>query len=431
MITDRVSARGSGRREVLLAGAEKFGTPCYVYFADRIRKRIDTVRDALGGRFGISYAVKSNPNMGLIDRIRDRCVTLDVSSIGEVERCLAIGASASDLTFSGPAKREEELARAVEVGVGEMVCESVQEAFLLDRLAGEAGKVMNVLIRINPKRSPKQFGVNMSGKPSQFGVDEEEMPRAIEAILGMRHLRLIGFHIYSGTNSLSVEAISENFSIFIDLFSRFSEMYELVPEKLVFGSGFGVPYHDGDDPLDLPALARRLNDQIDAMKQNPRLARAALALEMGRYLIAPEGFLLTRVIRNKSSRGTTICLCDAGFNNHLAACGMMGTIIRRNWPIENVSSTDAASSKEYTLVGPLCTTIDILASDIELPETNDGDLLAIGSSGAYGHTASPARFISHPEPREILAIEHGGSVEFVDVSESPRTPDYASVISRD
>lgn len=427
----KVHAREGGRREVLLGAAERFATPTYVYLVDRMRARIETVRDAMGGRMGVSYAVKSNPNMGLIDAIRDLCITLDVSSIGEVERSLAIGAPAAQLTFSGPVKREEELARAVEVGVGEMVCESVEEAETLDRLGAEAGKTMGVLIRINPRRSPKQFGVNMSGKPSQFGIDEEAIPAALERFRSFKNLRLLGFHIYSGTNSLNVDAINENFSIFIDLFSRFAEEGDLTPEKLVFGSGFGVPYHDGDEPLDLDALAPKLCAQIDEMRKNPRLSGAELALEMGRYLVAPEGFLLTRVVRKKESRGTQMCLCDAGFNNHLAACGMMGTIIRRNWPIENISQSDDVQSAEYTLVGPLCTTIDILASGIELPEIRTGDILAIGSSGAYGHTASPARFISHPEPREVLAFERAGVTEFVDVSESPRTTDYVSVFARD
>ena len=123
--------------------------------------------------------------------------------------------------------------------------------------------------------------------------------------------------------------------------------------------------------------------------------------------------LLSSVVAEKSSRGAELRLCDAGFNNHLAACGMMGSVFRRNWRIYNISRPEAAAAT-YTLNGPLCTTIDVIATDIELPELRVGDVIAIENSGAYGLTASPTRFISHPEPREVMA--HNG--EFTEVTES-------------
>ena len=145
---------------------------------------------------------------------------------------------------------------------------------------------------------------------------------------------------------------------------------------------------------------------IDALKAEAAFAQTECILEMGRWLVGPAGWLLTGVVTEKLSRGTHFLICDAGFNNHLAACGMMGTVIRRNWRYANVNAGEVnvgdAQSRTYTLVGPLCTTIDVLASDIALPETAPGDVLAIANSGAYGLTASPTRFISHPEPAEVL-----------------------------
>ena len=110
---------------------------------------------------------------------------------------------------------------------------------------------------------------------------------------------------------------------------------------------------------------------------------------------------MSTVVSTKDTSDCSIRLCDAGFNNHLAACGLMGTVIRRNWEIENLSNHDSRTDK-VTLVGPLCTSIDLIASDIVLPETNTGDILAIHNSGAYGYSASPINFISHPAPAEIL-----------------------------
>ncbi len=390
------------------------GTPAYAYDVAGIRGRFAELQQAFGGRFGVSFAVKSNPNLGLLAAIRGLPATLDVSAIAELERGLLAGYAAEKLTFSGPAKRPFELERAVDAGCGEIVCESVRELRDISRIAGEKGRTVHVLLRINPDRVPQQFGVSMAGKPSAFGIDEEEADDAVRLALELPHVKLAGFHVYSGTNSLSVDAIDENFGIFIGIYARLATKHGFRPRTLIFGSGFGIPYNDGQQPLDLAALALRINARIDAMRQVPELADAELMLEMGRWLVGPHGWLLTSVVATKRSRGADIAMLDAGFNNHLAAAGMMGTVIRRNWQFTVLTGPDREKAT-YTLVGPLCTTIDQMASKIELPELRIGDVLAIASSGAYGLTASPTRFISHPEPVEILILPDGS---LQDVTES-------------
>ncbi len=407
-------------RDVLTRVARTAGTPCYVYFLDGILERIAAVRDAFGGRFELSYAMKANPNRELLRRLIGAVSTLDVSSIGEVRLAIEAGWEVEQLSFSGPAKRMEELEEAVDLGVGVMICESLREMEQLDRLAAGGARRMSVCVRINPARCPPRFGVNMAGRASQFGIDEEDLPEVLTHLGSLSHIDVRGFHIYSATNSLSEEAIAENFDIFIKLFNRFGEMMDSDVKSLIFGAGFGIPYTQDAKPLDLQHLAGLINPRIDAMKNLERLAGACCSLELGRYLVGPEGFLLTTIIGEKSSRGTDIRMCDAGFNTHLAAYGMMGTVIRRNWPMWKVNATDAEPVREYMLTGPLCTTIDTLAMKIQLPELSRGDLLAIGSSGAYGMSASPTRFISHPEPREILVVGQGSEIELIDVTQ-PRS----------
>ena len=381
--------------------AARYGTPLYVYDMAPIRERFSTLGRLFGDAFGVSFAVKCNPNVELLRRILPLVDTLDVSSFKEVERSLAAGCPAERLTFSGPAKRLGEVRGAVAAGVGELVLESIAEAHMASAAATELGMVQDVLIRINPATMPRYFGVNMAGKPSQFGVDEELIEGAIDEIVALPGLNLIGFHIYSGTNSLNAEAIAENFGIFIGLFRQAVAHAGIRPRKLIFGSGFGIPYVAGDPLLDVDAVAARAVPMIAELKRDPLFAQTRCVLEMGRWLVGPGGWLLTGVIGEKPSRGVQFRLCDAGFNNHLAACGMMGTVIRRNWSIVNLTNP-AAEAGKYTLVGPLCTTIDILATDITLPHVRVGDVLAIANSGAYGLTASPTRFISHPEPGEVL-----------------------------
>ncbi len=418
MSGDRLTI-GDEKRDILRRVAREVGTPCYAYLLDAMLARVARVRDAFEGRFELSYAVKANPNHGLLQRLHTEVATLDVSSIGEAELTIAAGCAPGRLSFSGPAKRVVELERAVDLGVGEMICESVWEMEQLDAIAGRAGQIMPVCVRINPARCPARFGVNMAGRASQFGIDEEGVSVALERLHGLQNLEFHGFHIYSATNSLSADAIAENFAIFIDLFTRFVDVAPNPPATLIFGAGFGIPYVADATPLDLAKLAALINPAIDEMKRVPRLADARCILEMGRYLVGPEGYLLTTVIGEKTSRGTEIRMCDAGFNAHLAAFGMMGTVIRRNWPMWNLEGDEKGPAGPYMLTGPLCTAIDVLATDITLPVTGRGDVLAVGSSGAYGRSASPTGFISHPEPKEVLVVGMGADAELVDVSSQP------------
>lgn len=399
--------------DVLASVASDYGTPAYVYDADIVSERYAKLKALFGARFGVSYAVKANPNLGLLQHMAPKVETFDVSSYKEIERVLSIGFPAAKITFSGPVKKPAEVRGAIALGVGELVLESLSEARIASRAAGELGVRQPVLIRMNPSTGPKNFGVNFSGKASQFGIDEEEIAQILPQIAALPNLDLVGFHIYSGTNSLDPQSITDNYAIFIRIFKAAAEICDISPRKLVFGSGFGLPYNDGAAPLDVDALAVLACPLIDALKTEPRMANAECVLEMGRWLVGPAGWLLTSCVNAKTSRGVEIRMLDAGFNNHLAAFGMMGTVVRRNWSINNVSRPEAPTGV-YTLVGPLCTSIDVLATAITLPEVEVGDVLAISNSGAYGITASPTRFISHPEPVEIL-LRNG---QAVDVTES-------------
>jgi diaminopimelate decarboxylase len=295
-----------------------------------------------------------------------------------------------------------------------VVCESEGEIRRLQKLAHAANARVPVLLRINPARVPKKFGLHLGGRASQFGVDAEDAATAIDAIAESPQLQLEGFHIHSGLNSLHEEGIAENFAIFAELFQQLASEHRLRPKVLIFGSGFGIPYLHEDQPLSLDRLASLVHPILDGLHADPACMQARFVLEMGRWLVGPEGFLLTRVVDAKRSRGVEIRLCDAGFNNHLAACGMMGTVIRRNWSFWNLSSAADAPRSTYLLTGPLCASFDVLAQQIDLPETGIGDVLAIGTSGAYGPTASPIGFISHPPPAEIAITGDG---QFRDVSE--------------
>mgnify|MGYP005852716299 FL=1 len=381
--------------------AGEFGTPCYVYFEEDIRSRARDLRSAFDNKFQISFAVKSNPNVGLLKCLRSVVERLDVSSIGEIARALRAGWPPERLSFTGPGKSERELAAAVDHGVGEVVVES----HALDGILQGRRRWQRVLLRISPRTVPPGFGLTMSGKPSAFGVDEEAADQALATLRGLSRLELVGFHIYSGSQCLKEQAIVENYRIYIEVFRRLSQEHHLRPRMLVFGAGLGVAYHPEDRPLDLLTVSRAILPRLTDFQQE--FSDAELLLETGRYLVAEAGVYLTKVTRVKESRGALIAICDGGMHHNLAAAGHLGTVLRRNYRMLNVSGEqrDPRERGIYTIVGPLCTSLDTLGRDVDLARVEKGDVLAILCSGAYGLTASPFYFISHPPPREILVGE--------------------------
>lgn len=384
----------------LAQAADRHGTPCFVYFTAPIEARIAALNQAFGGRFDLSFAVKANPNPAMLTWLEPRIPLLDISSIGEMRLALRSGWDAARLSFTGPAKRDAELAEAIAMGVGELVIESPREAIAANAIARGMGRRQDVLIRITPDAVPRGFGDQMAGRPSPFGIDVEQTAEVMPAILALPHLRVRGFHIYSGTQCLRADAVVENYRNFISLFAHLSEAHGLAPDKLVFGSGLGIPYHDGDAPIDLDAVAAGIVPALDRLRADPRFAGAQLVLELGRYLVGEAGYFVTRVVSTKQSRGHRIALCDGGMNNHLPASGLFGMVIRRAYKMHKVGGGGELETVDVT--GPLCTSIDRLAGGIELPHLEPGDLIAVHNSGAYGLSASPMHFISHQPPTEVM-----------------------------
>lgn len=404
-------------RETLSAAVEQYGTPLYVYSLPEIRTRAQAIRRAFDDRFAISYAVKANPNPALLRQLHDVVRHLDVSSLGELKSAKATGWPPENITFTGPGKTRHELNEAVRLGIGAVIVESLAEAALVSELSAPMGRRQRILLRIAPQKLPPGFGVHMAGRPTQFGIDEEVVDDAVAQVLTFKHVELAGFHIYAGTQCLKPDSICENYKNCVEIFRRLADLHDLHPRMLVFGSSLGIPYHEGDVPLNLEEIGHRTTPLLNELKSHPRFAAAGLLLEMGRYLVGEAGYYLTRVIRRKSSRGAEIAIMDGGLHHNLAACGHLGSVIHRNYrffPIKPLGAHDAESP--FELVGPLCTSIDTLGHGVKLPSLQEGDVLAMQCAGAYGLTASPMCFISHPLPREVLFEGSDAAPVFIDAS---------------
>lgn len=385
---------------VLAKAASSFGTPSYVYFTKAIEDRVAALRAAFGGRFSLSFAAKCNPNPALLAWMREHVDFLDISSIGEFNLGRQAGWEASRASFTGPGKREHEIRAAIEHGIGDLVVESVREATVADAVARSMGRTQDILVRIAPSYVPKGFGGQMAGRPCAFGIDLETVADEFPKILALPNLRVTGLHIFSGTQSLKPEAISENYRVFIGIFRDICKTYALRPERLVFGSGLGIPYHEGEKPLDLDMVGRDIVADLDDLLSDSNFSSTRLVLELGRYLVGEAGYFLTQVTSIKESRGSRIAICDGGMNNHLAASGHFGMAIHRNYVMHKVGGGELTDKVD--IVGPLCTSIDRLANGVVLPPLHEGDIVAVHNSGAYGLTASPVYFISHAIPSEVL-----------------------------
>jgi len=393
----------------LLELVREHGSPLYVYDLGEVKARIARLR-ALFPDFKLSYAMKANPHPEVVSLMRHRVDHLDVSSGGELRTALDLGWEPDRVSFTGPGKTRDEISASVAAAGSFQIVESVDEAILANRVASDQGRVHRILVRLSPNASPPGFGVRMSGRPTQFGLDEDDWPEGLRRIAEQGNLEVKGFHIYSGTQSLQGSAVVDNFEIMADSFSRCAEILGIHPDLLVFGTGFGVPYHDGMEALDVEEVSAGATRLVARLRRDPRLADAQLLLELGRWLVGPAGQYLVTVLYTKRSHGQEIAICDGGMHHNLAAAGHLGGVIHRNYRMENLSSraepAPDGSKGTYRVVGSLCTSIDLLGNAVELDRISAGDVLAIKNSGAYGLTASPVNFISHP-PAEEVTVDSG------------------------
>ncbi|KAF0132818.1 MAG: diaminopimelate decarboxylase [Xanthobacteraceae bacterium] len=177
------------------------------------------------------------------------------------------------------------------------------------------------------------------------------------------------------------------------------------------GGGLGIPYFAGDGELDLAAVQAGLGPLVDAKRADPLIRDAHVLVEPGRYLVGPSGVYLCSVLAAKVSRGQRFLVVDGGMHHHLAASGNLGQVIKRDYPVLTASRMGEPAASPASIVGPLCTPLDTLARKVEMPDMTAGDLVAVLQSGAYGPTASPAGFLSHPAPAEVLV--DGGAARLV------------------
>ncbi len=373
-------------------------TPFYVYDRALIKQKVDALRRALPDEIHLHYAIKANPMPALVQYMAGLVSGFDLASGGEMKIALDTAMPAEHISFAGPGKSEDELRAAVAAGVT-INLESENEMRRLHRVGEQLGIQPRAAIRVNPDYELKSSGMKMGGGAKQFGVDAERVPAMLAELAGL-DLHFRGFHIFWGSQNLRVESIMEAHEKTFALAKRLSADAPCEPELLNIGGGLGIPYFPGEQRLDLAPIGDNLDKLLPSLRAE--LAGTEIVTELGRYLVGEAGLYVCRVIDRKISRGEVFLVTDGGLHHHLAASGNFGQVIRKNYPVVVANKVRGGEREIASVVGPLCTPLDLLANKMELAVAEEGDLVAVYQSGAYGLTASPGHFLSHPPAAEIL-----------------------------
>jgi diaminopimelate decarboxylase len=379
--------------------AQRIGqTPFYAYDREAMSRRVHELRELLPDGVSIHYAIKANPMPAVVDHMAALVDGLDVASVGEMRVALDSGTDAAEISFAGPGKSAPELEAAIAAGIT-LNLESPGELERAATIGERLGTPARVAVRVNPDFELKSSGMKMSGGPKPFGIDAEQVPVVLRRI-GELGLHFRGFHIFSGSQNLRPESLIEAQDATFELAYRLAADAPAAVELLNIGGGFGIPYFPGEQRLDLGPVGDNLQRRVAECRE--RLGDAEIVVELGRYLVAEAGIYVCEVIDRKVSRGETYLVTNGGLHHHLAASGNFGQVIRKNYPLVTAHRVAGGPRERLSVVGPLCTPLDILGDRMELGQADIGDLMVVLQSGAYGYTASPHHFLGHPAPLQVL-----------------------------
>lgn len=377
--------------------ADEFDTPTFVYSSSAIVGAYRDFESAFTGRdLLICYAVKANSNIGVLGLLANLGAGFDIVSGGELHRVMEAGGDPGKVVFSGVGKQEWEMTAALEAGIACFNLESASELRMLNKLASNLGKIAPVSVRVNPDVDPRTHPYIATGlKESKFGVPTEEAAAIYQEASQLPNIEVIGidFHIGSQIVELSPfrEALIRVLEIVDDL-----EKIGINLSHIDVGGGIGITYKD-EQPVDVNEYASCI---LQILGNRPQ----RLLCEPGRLIVGNAGILLTRVTLIKQNSGKNFAVVDAAMND------LIRPALYQSWqeikPVAASTQAPAAlhstalTSTTYDIVGPVCESGDFFAKDRKLV-INEGDLLAIFSSGAYGFAMS-SNYNSRNRAAEVI-----------------------------
>ncbi|VEB22236.1 diaminopimelate decarboxylase [Avibacterium volantium] len=369
--------------------AAQFGTPAYVYSRATFERHWHAFDNALGDHpHLICFAVKSNPNLAILNIMAKLGSGFDIVSQGELERVLAAGGDASKVVFSGVAKSEQEIERALNVGIRCFNVESLAELYRINDVAGRLNKIAPISLRVNPDVDAHTHPYISTGlKENKFGVSVDEAREVYRIASQLAHIKITGMDCHIGSQLTEIQPFLDATDRLIVLMQQLAQDgIEL--EHLDLGGGLGVTYKDEEAPHP-SEYAKAL---LAKLKDYPNLE---IILEPGRAITANAGILLTKVEYLKSNESRNFAIVDTGMNDMIRPA-----LYQAYMKIIEVDRSLPRETKVYDVVGPICETSDFLGKQRELAIAQ-GDLIAQRSAGAYGASMA-STYNSRPRAIEVM-----------------------------
>ncbi|HJQ55295.1 MAG TPA: diaminopimelate decarboxylase [Vineibacter sp.] len=373
--------------------AREVGTPVYVYSLAALRTNYRAFDTALRGLDGeIHYAVKANSNLAVIRAFAALGAGADIVSIGEMRRALAAGVAARDIVFSGVGKKPDELREAVRAGVRQINAESRAELDMLDAVAREAGRTVDIAIRVNPDVDARTHAKITTGrKGNKFGIDIDLAREAYAHAGAKPGLRVVGVAMHIGSQILSLDPYRDAIGKLRGLVGELRADGHRI-ERLDLGGGYGIVYRQ--DSNERPFA---VGDYMDMVRRETEGLGCRLSFEPGRSLVGDAGVLLGEVILVKPGAARTFVIVDVAMND------LIRPTLYEAWhdivPVKAPAPGAAATVSD--IVGPICESGDYLAQNRPMPPLAEGDLLAVKSAGAYGAVMA-STYNSRPLVPEVL-----------------------------
>ena len=369
--------------------AEQFGTPLYVYSRATLERHWHAFNNAFGEHpHLVCFAVKSNPNIAILNVMAKLGSGFDIVSQGELERVLAAGGDAGRVVFSGVAKSHQEIARALEVNIRCFNVESEAELLRINQIAGEMGKIAPISLRVNPDVDAHTHPYISTGlKENKFGVSVEQAREVYKLAATLPNIKIVGMDCHIGSQLTELQPFLDAVDRLIVLMEQLKQD-DITLKHLDLGGGLGVTYTD-ETPPHPTEYAKALWEKLNAFSE------LEIIVEPGRAITANAGILVTKVEYLKSNESRNFAIVDAGMNDMIRPA-----LYQAYMNILEIDRTLAREEKIYDVVGPICETSDFLGKQRKLAIAQ-GDYLAQRSAGAYGASMS-SNYNSRPRTAEVM-----------------------------
>lgn len=369
----------------LLAIAKEFGAPVYVYDADKIKSQYERLSTAFSNvpHLKLNYAVKALSNISVLRLMNSLGAGLDTVSIQEVELGLAAGFDASDIIFTPNGVSLEELEEAALLGVQI----NIDNLSLLEQF-GSKHPNTPVCVRINPHvMAGGNANISVGHIDSKFGISIHQIPHILR-IVELTGMNINGIHMHTGSDILDIDVFLYASEILFDTAKNFKDL-----DFIDFGSGFKVPYKEGDIETNIEELGKKLSSRFNEFcKEYGK--DLTLGFEPGKFLVSEAGKFLVKVNVVKQTTSTVFAQVDSGFN-HLIRPMLYGA----KHHISNISNPKG-KDRFYSVVGYICET-DTFATNVKIAEITEGDILALDNAGAYCFSMA-SNYNSRFKPAEVL-----------------------------